>query len=233
MRRLACFVLLMVAAVQPARADITAEYRLWGVIGPVFKVEVANNGNARVQLRHGTAVIRRDGILYHVQRDADGAFLIPNPDFTAYHRRITAEAGAPDLPALPDAALEIIELGTEKVGGRTGMVLGVSERGRTLPEAERNEMRPFAVVISQDRDLAPVGPLVNGVFGAEIAGALPGAADVMGRMREIYQRGTPIRIAWFLMLERTSNRAIPAEAFDLPGPVLTGEQAERRLRRKR
>jgi|GEM_PF-5682757 len=230
MRRITGFLLLLLlASVQTARADITAQYHLWGVIGPILKVEVAENGNARVSMRHGTALIRRDNILYHVESDDQGTFLVREEDFRSYHRRVIAEGGLPELPPMQAGDLEIVELGLETVGGREGKVMAVQPRGQPLGEAERKELRQFATVISSDPDLAPVGPLVTSIFGGDLLEGLPGMKDIFAKMREISERGAPIRIGWFLALETTSNEPIPATAFDLPGPVVSGEEAAIRL----
>ena len=60
----------------------------------------------------------------------------------------------------------------------------------------------------------------------------PGAGGLFpmnGQIREIFARGTLIRMAFLVRLERTSRDPVPATAFELPGPELNGEEAEARL----
>jgi len=221
MRSLTLSLLILVLALlaQPAHADITANYHVWGPLGPTMKVQVAENGDARVELGGGLAGIRRGGVMYLVREDAAGSFVLRHDEF----QRI--EAQQPPHPALtalmPDLRnASIVEAGEETVGGRKGIILLMKDEAGQTGDSE------MAWVVSPDPDLRPVGSIVATFFGAA-APFLGGAfADVI---RAVHDRGALIRMWFMLRLEETTDEPIPASAFDLPGPILSGEEAKARL----
>lgn len=220
MRRLAAFLLLSLllgALPQPAHADITAEYYVWGVIGPTMKIQVADNGNARVEMGRHLVAIRRDGVMYLVRGDERGLFVLPEDEFRRIEAQLERERG-PLFPEMASQDARIVEAGEEIVGGRRGIVLLIEEADGRVSE------RDTAFVVSPDPDLRPVGEVVAGIFGRS-----GGTAAMPGPLADIHARGTLIRMWFMLRLERTSNEPIPPAAFELPGPVVGGEEARLRL----
>lgn len=215
------FAATLVVWAQPGRADITAIYALSGprALGSTLIVEVADNGDARITADDGqTVAIRRDGTLYLARRDENGPFMVPSDEFARIEESKAREAdGLPGLVELPPVRIE--ECGTEIVGGRRGVVLALLEQEETVCDPS------FAFVVNSDADLAPVGPLVAAIVGGFGADAGFPLAD---QLREVFARGTLIR-SFMLRLESTSDAAIPASAFELPGPVVSGAEAEARL----
>ena len=212
---------LLLTGATAARADITAEYSVYGprALGRSMIVEVADNGDARILMHDGeTVAIRRDGILYLVRRDAQGSFVLTFDEFARTEARLERESGAPiEFPELPPA--RVVECGTETVAGRRGVVL-------TLLGPDETECAPdFAFVMTSDPDLAPVGPLVAAISAGLGPEPIFPWAD---QLREIFARGTLIQ-NFMLRLERTSDARIAPDAFELPGPVLSGDEARARL----
>lgn len=221
MRRLALFLLLLLPAIAPApaRADITAEYYVWGVIGPTMRVQVAAGGNARVEMGGRLAAIRRDGVMYLLRSDARGQFLLREDEFN----RIEAQLQRDQRSPVPEADLRgvgIVEAGEEVVAGRRGIVLLIREADGRV---NRQDM---AFVVSRDADLAPVGEIVAAIFGRAREGF-----PLSNLIADLHARGTVIRMWSLLRLERTSSEPIPPGAFDLVGPILGGDEARRRLGR--
>lgn len=211
--------LLFAIAPDPARADITAEYYVWGPIGPAMKVQVADNGDARVEMGGELVAIRRDGVMYLVREDSRGLFLLRMDEFERIEAQLNRERG----PLLPDGDLDgtvIVEAGEETVGGRRGTILVFQTPGEDPSPPD------MAFVVSQDPDLRPVGEIVAMVF------ARPGGLSPMpirAAIAEIFARGTLLRMWTLVRLERTNSEAIPRTAFDLPGPIVSAEEARRRL----
>jgi hypothetical protein len=203
-----------------AQADVTAHYYVWGPLGPSMSIAVADNGDARIQIRGKTVAIRRGGVDYLVRGDASGPFVLRADEFARIEARKLREHGG--LPGVPDtASARIVEYGIETVGGREGRILQLEEEGKASSDTH------FAFVVNSDSDLAPVGPLVAMLFGAKSHDIDP-ALDLF---RDVTSRGTLIRMAFMLRLERTSDQPIAPAAFALPGPEVSGEEAERRLGR--
>ena len=221
MRRFASLpILALLTWGQPAQADIVAEYYVWGPIGPSMRVEVADNGNGRIRMGGETVAIRRDGIVYLVRGDERGSFVIREDEFWRIEARKNRELGG--FPGSDDLAMtRLVERGVETVGGREGVVLLLESPDQPSPDTNH------AFVVSADPDLAPVGSLVSTIFGSGLG--IPGPFGT--QFREIQARGTLIRMSFMLRLERTSHEPIPPTAFELPGPVLNGEEAEVRLGR--
>lgn len=214
-------VLVLVALPRPAHADITAEYYVWGPIGPTMKVQVADNGNARVEMGGHLTAIQRDGVLYLVRADDAGSFVFRKDEFD----RIEAEMLDPDLfPTERAQGVRIVEAGEETVGGRRGIALFLEEPGDPARDQERDQ----AFVVSPDDDLRPVGALVAQIWGGPMT---PGALPRLQLMADIHARGTLIRMPLLLRLERTNNEPIPPAAFELPGPIVSGDEARARLGR--
>lgn len=221
MRRLAPFMLWLLLATlpQPALADITAEYYVWGPIGPTMKVQVAHNGDARLELGGHLAAIRRNGVMYLVRGDRRGPFVVRKDEFDRIEAQLERDRG----PLVSDAEMEgarIVEAGEETVGGRRGTVLLIQGPG------ERGGDPETAFVVSEDPDLRPVGEVVGQFFGGP-GGPIP--MPGLDRIADIFARGTLIRMWVLLRLERTSSERIPPTAFDLPGPIVSGEEARSRL----
>lgn len=219
--RLSIAALLWAAGSQSAEADITATYDAWGPIGPTLVVQVSDRGDARVEMGGRLVAIRRDGTMYLVRSDDRGTFVLTAGEFERIEASLMRDHPFPDdSPATEN--VRVVEAGTEVVGGRTGTVLLFEEEGR-LPESSE-----LAFVVSSDPDLAPVGPVMAQIFGGV---ALPMPEPVRRSINEVHRRGTPIRMWVLIRLTGTSSERIPASAFDLPGPVVSGEEAYRRLGR--
>ena len=213
---------LWAVAAEPAQADITADYYAWGPIGPTMKVQVSDSGDARVEMGGQLAAIRRNGIMYLVRADDQGTFVLTYDEFVRIEASLMDEDSWPaEVASVGNATL--IEAGTEVVGGRTGTVLIVQDESAGTDSSE------FAFVVSDDADLRPVGEVVAAIFGRGASTPMP--ALVRRLEEQVHARGTLIRMWFMLRLTGTSNERIPPEAFELPGPVLTGDEAYARLGR--
>jgi hypothetical protein len=212
---------LWAASAVPARADITADYYLWGIIGPTMRVQVSDSGNARVEMGKRLVAIRRNGVMYLVRGDDQGEFVLTVDEFGRIETSLTGD----DLleVEVPDGNVKVIDAGTEVVGGRTGIVLMFQE-GTARPKST-----DLSFVVNNDADLRPIGPVVSTLFGP--ASTVPMPAPVRRMLEQVHGRGTLIRMWFMLRLTGTSNESIPVTAFELPGPVLTGEEAYARLGR--
>lgn len=214
--------LLWALGAGPARADITADYHAWGPIGPAMKVQVADSGDARVEMGGQLVAVRRDGVTYLVRHDDRGRFVLTIDEFERIEAGLTREDPLPDeLAAAGDATL--VEAGTEVVAGRTGTVLLFADEGGRAGPSE------LAFVVSADADLRPVGSVMARIFGG--GAAMPMPAPIRALLAEVDRRGTLIRMGFMLRLAGTSRERIPAAAFELPGPVVTGDEAHARLGR--
>ncbi len=217
-------VLLLLGTVpHPAHADITAEYYIWGIIGPTMKVQVADNGNARVEMGGHLAAIQRDGVLYLVRGDASGPFVLRKGEFDRIQAQL--EDGAL-FPSEEMEGARIVEAGEEVVGGRRGTVLLLEGPEDRAQDQTQGPGRDMAFVVSPDPDLRPVGAVVAQIFGGT---GMPGSAAPPAILADLHARGTLIRMWFMLRLERTHNEPIPPAAFDLPGPIVSGEEARARL----
>jgi hypothetical protein len=207
-------------AAEPAQADITADYYVWGPIGPTMKVQVSDSGDARVEMGGHLAAIRRNGIMYLVRADEQGTFVLTFAEFERIEASLMDEQSWPaEIASVGNAT--IVEAGTEVVGGRTGTVLLFPDEGGRTGSAE------FAFVVSGDADLRPVGAVVATIFGRGPSTPMP--APVRRLVDQVHARGTLIRMWFMLRLTGTSSERIPPEAFELPGPVLTADEAYARL----
>jgi len=221
MRRFMVLAFLTLAWGQPAQADIIADYYVWGPLGPSMRVEASDNGDARIQMHDEIVGIRRGGIFYLVRRDAQGSFAIREDEFARVEARRQSETGGLPAPPFDLSTVRLVERGRETVGGHEGAVLVLEAPGEPASDGS------FAFVVSSDSDLAPIGPVVAKIFGIGVGSPFP-----MGdQVDEILARGTLIRMAFMLRLERTSHESIPEGAFELPGPILNGDEAEARLGR--
>jgi hypothetical protein len=163
------------------------------------------------------AAIRRDGVMYLVRGDAQGRFLLREDEFERIEAQLQRERG----PAFPEADIRgasIVEAGEEVVGGRRGIVLLIREADG------RVNAQDMAFVVSPDPELRPVGEIVARIFGRA-----PDSFPLSNLIADLHARGTLIRMWFMVRLERTSREPIPPGAFDLPGPIVSGEEARRRL----
>jgi hypothetical protein len=217
--------LLSAAGAEPARADITANYYVWGPIGPEMKVQVSDRGDARVEMGGHLTAIRRGGIMYLVRKDDRGTFVMTADEFERIEARLAAADPLP--PELAGAGdVRVVEAGTEVVGGRRGTVLLVHDETEPVGAPQSTEM---AFVVSDDADLRPLGPVIARMFGGGAAMPMPPAVRSM--LDQVHSRGTLVRMWSLLRLTGTSREPIPPRAFALPGPVLNGDEAYARLSR--
>jgi len=207
---LAAAAALALAACSKAPEDVTARYTLGGGIGTIT-VQAAGNGNARVEA--GPQVfVHKDGNDYMVLTDNKGRFAVNMTDFIAARGEMLKEAGIKPAGMPPQGEYDLTKTGTETVAGITGDVWKVTAK---KGPADQN----FEAVISSDPAYANIGKALAmqtrlGRAGAEqIQG---GQGNLEKRVEEMLGKGTVLRFADALKLDKIEKGAIDANSFTLP-----------------
>jgi len=211
MRLAAAVAALFALAPLPAAADVTAQYDLGK---EKLTVEVDDNGDYRAEVSGKFALMRRGGTEY-VVFFKDQACVVERDAFLA----LTSKMMPADLPkptGEPSQRALVSAGGEETIAGRSGTLWKI--------RLDRPDANVIEAVMSPDRDLAPVGAIFAGVAdaGLKMFAAMIPSADFADRAREIFAKGTPLRLVLMqeVRLVSVSTAAIDATRFALPGPVL-------------
>ena len=221
-RRLGLIATALLAA-SPAYADVTARYL---VDQQPVSIQANAKGDSRTE-RGSTVTIVRDGTRYVVDRQEDGDVWIYREADAAralvgiFEGIETAVAGEPSKPEAgsPPAAdapqFTLSEQGAATVAGEKGVRyrFTLSENGKT----ERGDL-----VVSRDPDLAPVG---RALFQGQ-----PDGTETL--WKAVLSRGAPLRVGTFIALQSVDRSPVPADAFTLPGPVMTADQLREKMAAK-
>jgi hypothetical protein len=211
MRLAAAVAALFALAPLPAAADVTARYDLGK---EKLTVEVDDNGDYRAEVPGKFALMRRGGKEY-VVFFKDQACVVERDAFLALTRKLIP-ADLPKPTGEPSQRTLVSAGGEEKIAGRSGTLWKI--------RLDRPDANTIEAVMSADRDLAPVGAIFAGVLDAGLqmfVGMIP-ASDFADRAREVFAKGTPLRLVLMqeVRLVSVSTDAIDATRFALPGPVL-------------
>ncbi|MEZ0242901.1 MAG: hypothetical protein ACAH11_05960 [Sphingomonas sp.] len=200
----------------PALADITAHYG----VGPKDKlvVEADGGGSLRASFGDRFALIRRDGVYYAV-------LILPNGEAKVADAAAVVDVVAGQMKGQMPTAMGGMMFEMKQGGesshagfGGTTWLFGPVPGG-----PERPNEKPFEVLITTDPALAPVGiffhrfselmgPMLGLVFG--------GNTNLGPLATELFAKGTPLKIGDALTLETIDRAEIPADRFELPGPVI-------------
>lgn len=210
----------------PALADVTAHY---SVQDKSLTIEAGSGGNVRVTIEDKFTLIRRDGVDYVVVKDAAGAARIARvEDLLTMMRAQIQGAHLPASAADKKIDFALIPAGSETVAGYPGTVwkVGPAAAAAAAEGGDSGKAPPpdnlLQVVMSADPVLAPVGGFLKHL--AELAAPMiPQMAEtnLIDRARELFGKGTPIRIGPLLKLTAVETSAIADDHFVLPGPVLS------------
>jgi len=249
----------------PAQADVTARFGGDGKYAQIVTIAVTDAGQVRAETVRPNRpddraiLISRGGTGYLVASDAQGRFVGRQDDVLSVASEVVRGAVPPEartaMRHLAAIRFDVVEGGTETVGGRRGRVytitpvmapaepsptpaapvMSAGPHGHDFdgPEAdEENALPPsFQVVISDDPELAPVGREMARLFESgtilieALLGTMPGA---VAEVRRLLAQGTLIRFGDQMRLRSVGHEPVPESAFALPGPVLTRAQLRAR-----
>jgi hypothetical protein len=194
----------------PAAADVTARYTIGR---DQLSVEVEDNGDYRAEIPGKFALMRRSGVEYVVFFKGEAAVVERQAFLTLARKMIPA---TPSRPAGEPQRTLVSAGGEEKIAGRSGTLWKI--------RLDRAEAQTIEAVMSADRDLAPVGAIFAGFLdaGLQMFVAMIPASDFADRAREVFAKGTPLRVVLMqeVRLVSVSAADIDAARFALPGPVL-------------
>lgn len=229
MRHCWWFFAVALAISTPATADITATYGVSGGRLPNMVIRVNDRGDSRTTTGNQMAVLTVGGETYIVMADLNGLFAVRQGDvMTAFSDLVAGQspelASSDETSGAHSPSYEIVEAGTETVGGREGTVLSVRREGQDPDIADR-------YVVSRDPRLAPIGAVLARQFSAS-TNAMRGVADVTGfwaYIADIFARGTVIRFGNLFRLESVDEGEIPSSEFALPETILTRDEFAARM----
>jgi len=210
-----------------ARADTTAVYKSEHF--PVsMTVEIADNGNARVQMSHSaTYGIVRDDIDYFVQAGSAGPIVDRATDLMAVQRELMAAFMA--QKKLPDFSkdapfFEVVPSGSILVNGRPGTAYALKTDKKDAPPH-------IFMVISKDPALRQLGEVMAKQFSKSLDmmdDLLGGPPPMSVSVVHALQSGAPLRFSG-MDLATVSNASIDPKRFELPVPPETIDQLRKRM----
>ena len=219
--------ILALLAASPAAADVTARYVSGTNMPMALTVQVNDRGDSRLAMGNQMAVLILDGVTYIVMADLSGTFAVRQEDMLAVmaeqFRAMSGEVPMP--PPEPDAEprYQVIERGTEVVGGRSGTVLALRASGQ-------EDQPGLDFVVSRDPDLAPVGRAIARQYAGQAEGmrammmpALGTRGDYFTALQTIFERGAVIRMGRLMRLDAVDDRDLPDSLFTLPSAPLSRE----------
>lgn len=219
-------VIATIFASTPAMADITATYRVSDGRMPDMIIRVTDDGDSRLTSGSQMAVLTVNGETYVIMSDLNGVFAVRQADMVAAFADLLPADFRNDVEQteIPSPSYEIVESGTEMVGGREGTVLAVRQDAEEPEITER-------YVINRDSDLAPIGT----ALARQFAGSMEGFRGVQvlqnygAHILDIFSRGTVIRLGNLFRLESIDTNPIPRSELALPDTVLTREEFVARM----
>jgi hypothetical protein len=231
---------LCAAAPTVALADITATYRAEGGLDMSMKVQLADNGDMRVDMEMkidrdagagmspsagwtAMSMIARGGRTYYVLQRPEGTIVNDVEDVSAVIQEEMAKA---EIDMCKEAAAggappKLRPMGTVTVAGRAGEAYGTGIR--MAGDAD--------LVISRDPALAPLGAAMAAQFRASSTAMgpcpLPGTAE----MQAIFESETPLKLGP-MRLETVEFGPIDPARFVLPAAPSTREEVRAEMARK-
>lgn len=207
--------LLMLAAADPALADITARFRQGE--GPPIVVQVNDRGDSRMTVTDGV-YLSRNGADHMVLTFREGTVVARREDFLAL---IAEFSGAQNRAAPPaDNRVEISEQGSETIGGRTGTIYRIGTAGRN---------DSIDLVISTDADLAPIGRVFQYQFLPMLAAQGVSPPGLAAAMTDLLSRGALLRFGALFQLEAVDMAPVPASTFELPAAPVSRDVLRARI----
>lgn len=203
----------------PVAADVTAEYRFgYKNQGVEMRctIEVAPNGNARIQGQHTNSyALLRGGSFYFMKRVPDGLISITD---TAMEIALNRNSSRPNVKNRIKTK-KWKALGVIKINGRSGVAWDY-----LLVPSRADQLRFRPLVLGDDERLAPLGPVFEALEGSPslAVSACAYRPGIVGLPRQITQKG-PLKIGP-LVLDRVSFKPIPEERFDLPSEPIPTEK---------
>jgi hypothetical protein len=214
---------LAATAAAPVRSDMTATFAVAGGTSPSVKVEIAQNGNARVDMGPVT-FIRRAGHYYMVMPRESQPIVVDFAEMSAEMRGQYPKARA-DVCAgfeATSANVKIVRQGIATVRGRTGDAWFKQRADGPIPP--KPEM-----VMSHDPALAPLGSLFAEGYRAttSVLPDCPSLKDMAAAVEGALDTGTPIL---FNQMELADVRegAIDPKRFELPAAPMSVEEMRKR-----
>jgi hypothetical protein len=200
-------------AVTPVSGDLTATFAAPAGSKTTMKIEVAQNGNARMDLGPLT-FIKRDGRMYMVTNVDAHPMVVDLAAMQAEMRESYAKSGA-DLCAgfaAIDQKTQLIQQGSMVVRGRTGDAW--FKRMADGQVAEKPDM-----VVSHDPALAPIGAFVAEEYRASMSMMpdCPSMKAFTAPTEAALDAGTPILMSGMELAEVREDPIDP-KRFDLPAP---------------
>lgn len=218
MKRSLLLAIALAALPLPAFADVTAHYKT-GQSG--FTVEIDNAGDVRLEVPGKFTEIRRDGADYVVLTLGGATKVLRLDDLItfAHDKLAKSPAGKSPIDIKLPGAPALIDGGVGTAAGVTGTVWAV-ETG----DGKTAKLLGVAL-LSPDPRLTPVGDcfrrtlaLLADLF-TPVAG--PDGALAFRTLKDLFAKGTVIRINRELELNSIDAAPIDPHRFDLPGPVLS------------
>ncbi|MES2445317.1 MAG: hypothetical protein V4574_21025 [Pseudomonadota bacterium] len=204
--RLAALLLLLPLAAQtapPPPGDLTAIYKD-PKARDALRIEIAANGDMRIQQTQGRYLLSHDGHDYLVTAGPGGPVVMRVEDIAAARTGEMSAAGDPELRLA--AGEDVV------IGGRTGTVYSPDPRPAGGPP----------IVISRDPALAPIGRAFSRRLELE-AVLSRGPGTESAALRSVLASGTPLRLDG-ADLQSIRAGPIPASRFALPATPETPER---------
>jgi hypothetical protein len=214
------FALLLSA---PAAADVTVRYAPDPPSNRGLLIEADGRGRIRAETGPGELFIMRDGVTYVVTPGEEGPRVSRLEDFLV----VATEAASafrrshPMRTTPPEMHYRLSERGPQTVGIWPGTRVDVVEVGSRHPQSN------VEWVASSDPALAEAGQAANWLFETQsriLATVIWHPSELITLLRQLRERGTPLRLGGQYRLESVSVDLVPVSRFDLPGPVLSQAQ---------
>jgi len=228
--RLSSFGLCALLLTAPAAADVTIRYAPVPPSDHPLIVEADGAGRMRAEIGPGQFIFMRDGDVFVVTPGEGQPIVSRLDDFLAVateaanaYRQSRPAEGAIQLRMPPQIHFRLTERGEESVGAWHGARFAIEQVGPHNPAFDT------IWVASNDPALAEASRIMTRLFQVQyrIYGTIVSFPPEMpGIARQLAERGMPLRMTMTnaYRLESVDAAPVPADHFDLPGPVLTRDQ---------
>jgi hypothetical protein len=228
--RLSCFGLCALLLAAPAAGDVTIRYAPVPPSEHPLIVEADGTGRMRAEIGPSQFIFMRDGDIF-VVTPGEGQpivsrlddFLVVAGEAASAYRRSPPTEGAIQLRTPPQMHFRLAERGQESVGAWRGARFAIEQAGPHNPAFDT------IWVASSDPALAEANRAMTRLFQVQfriVATVVVLPPEMPAIMRQLAERGVPLRMTMTntYRLESADAAPVPADHFDLPGPVLTRDQ---------